>query len=56
MSPDVVDFSKAVRVIVNGRSVFEGTVKRDEATLVKWAARDNDRTLLYGAELPATVP
>lgn len=56
LSPDVVDFSKAVRVIVNGRSVFEGTVKRDEATLVKWAARDNDRTLLYGAELPVTVP
>lgn len=56
LSPDVVDFSKVVQVIVNGRSVFEGTVKRNVATLVKWAARDNDRTMLYGAEVPVTVP
>ena len=56
LSPNVVDFSESVRVMVNGRSVFEGTVKRDVATLVKWAARDNDRTMLYGAELAVTVP
>jgi len=56
LSPDVVDFSKGVRVIVNGRPAFDGAVKRDVKTLVKWAARDNDRTMLYGAELPVTVP
>ena len=56
LSPDVVDFSKAVRVMVNGRVVFEGTITKDVATLVKWAARDNDRTMLYGAELSVTVP
>jgi hypothetical protein len=56
LSPDVVDFSKPVRVTVNGRSVFDGTVRKDVATLAKWAARDNDRTMLYGAELPVAVP
>lgn len=56
LSPDVIDFGKPVRVSVNGRVVHDAAVKRDTATLLKWAARDNDRTMLYGAELPVTVP
>lgn len=56
LSPDVVDFSKPVSVTVNGRSVFMGVVKQDIATLLTWAARDNDRTMLYGAELRIAVP
>jgi hypothetical protein len=40
-----------VRVIANGRKVFNGKVERDVKTLLKWAARDNDRTMLYAAEL-----
>ena len=56
LSPDVVDFSKSVQVRVNGRPVFDGRVKEDLATLVRWAARDSDRTMLYGAELTLTVP
>jgi hypothetical protein len=31
-------------------------VKRDPGTLMQWAARDNDRTVLYAAELPIRVP
>jgi hypothetical protein len=31
-------------------------VARDITTLLMWAARDNDRTMLYGAELHVTVP
>jgi hypothetical protein len=31
-------------------------VAKDTATLLKWAARDNDRTMLYGAELSIAVP
>jgi hypothetical protein len=31
-------------------------VTRDVATLLKWAVRDNDRTMLYGAALSVTVP
>ncbi len=51
LSPDQFDFSKPVRVVADGRTVFEGAVKTDLATLLKWAARDNDRTMLFGAEL-----
>ncbi len=56
LSPDVVDFSKDVKVTVNGRPAFEGMVQTDAATLLKWAARDNDRAMLYGAELKVSVP
>ena len=51
LSPDAVDFSKPVTVTVNGNPAFSSTVKKDPATLLRWAARDNDRTALYGAEL-----
>ena len=56
LSPDVVDFSRPVRVSVNGADVFDGAVEKDRETLLEWAARDNDRTRLYGAELTVTVP
>ena len=54
LSPDAVDFSKPVTVTVNGQPSFSGLVKKDPATLLRWAARDNDRTSLYGAELRIT--
>ena len=56
VSPDVIDFAKPVQVTVNGAQVFSGLVKKDLPTLLKWAARDNDRTALYGAELHIAVP
>lgn len=56
LSPDAIDFSKDVTVTVNGRPLFNGVVKKNPATLAKWAARDNDRTVLYGAELQLLVP
>jgi hypothetical protein len=31
-------------------------VKADAATMLAWAARDQDRTMLYGAELHVAVP
>jgi len=51
LSPDVFDFSSPFVVRVNGRNTFTGRVARDVSTLLKWAARDNDRTMLFGAEL-----
>ena len=51
LSPDVVDFSKPVTVVADGRTVFQGRVQKSVDTLMKWAARDNDRTMLYGAEV-----
>ena len=56
LSPDVVDFSRPVRVVVNGRTVHDAPVERSARTLLAWAARDTDRTMLYGAELKVTVP
>jgi len=56
LSPDAFDFSKPVTVIANGKTVFEGRVTNSLTTLMKWAARDNDRTMLFGAELPVKLP
>ena len=55
LSPDVLDFTQAIRVAANGRLVFDGMQQRSLATLMKWAARDNDRTMLFGAELHVTI-
>lgn len=55
LSPLRVDFDQPVRVVVNGRVAFEGAVARSVPTLLRWAARDNDRTMLFGAELPVSV-
>jgi len=51
LSPDRFDFGQNVKVIVNGRVAFDGRVEKSIATLTKWAARDNDRTMLFAAEL-----
>lgn len=55
LSPDVVDFAKPVTVVVDGRTMFDGPVRKDLDTLLAWAARDNDRTMLYGAALPVVL-
>src|SRR5262249_53183771 len=56
LSPDVVDFARPVQVVVNGRTVHSGVIRKDVAALLRWAARDNDSTMLYGAELKISVP
>jgi hypothetical protein len=56
LSPDQFDFSKPVKVVVNGRTVFEKKVEKNLRTLLKWAALDNDRTMLFGAEVHIELP
>jgi pimeloyl-ACP methyl ester carboxylesterase len=56
LSPDRFDFSKPVKVVVNGRTTFEGRVEKSVETLMKWAAQDNDRTMLFAAEIKIRVP
>jgi len=56
LSPDVVDFGKPVQVTVNGKPAFSGVVQKDLSTLLTWAARDNDRSQLYAAELHIAIP
>jgi poly(3-hydroxybutyrate) depolymerase len=56
LSADVVDFTKPIVVTVNGTPIHDAVVRQDVATLLTWAARDDDRTMLYGAALPVVVP
>jgi len=56
LSPDMVDFTRPVIVTVNGEERFRSVVKKNVAILTKWAARDNDRTMLYGAEVTVAIP
>ena len=51
LSPDEFDFSEPIRVVADGETVFDGALEPSVGTLMKWAAEDNDRTMLYGAEL-----
>jgi len=56
LSPDVVDLARPVRITVNGRVVHDAIARTDAATLLEWHARDQDRTMVYGAALRVTVP
>jgi predicted esterase len=56
LAPGMIDFDQPVTVVVNGKTAFQGAVPRDVSTLLRWAARDNDRTMLFGAELKIAVP
>ena len=51
LSPDQFDFGKPVKVVANGRTVFDGKVDKNVRTLLTYAASDNDRTMLFGAAL-----
>jgi hypothetical protein len=51
LSPSIFDFRRPITVVANGRIVFERTVEPSAETVLKWAARDNDRTMVFGAEL-----
>jgi hypothetical protein len=52
VSPDAFDLGRPIQVTFNGKVVFDEKVQPSVATLMKWAARDNDRTMLYAAEIP----
>jgi PDZ domain len=55
LSPDQFDLNRALTVVVNGRTVFDAAVQKNIRTLLTWSARDNDRTMLFAAELPIEV-
>ncbi|HUK34136.1 MAG TPA: hypothetical protein VLV86_09515, partial [Vicinamibacterales bacterium] len=56
ISPDAFDLSQPIKVVANGKTVFDDKVQPSVATLMKWAARDNDRTMLYAAEIEVKLP
>lgn len=51
LSPSTFDFARPATVVANGRTVFEGRVEPSVETLLRWAARDNDRMMVFGAEV-----
>lgn len=50
LSPEEFDFATPVTVVANGRVAFEGRLTPSVETLLRWASRDNDRTMLFAAE------
>ncbi len=56
LSPEEVDFEQPVQVLVNGTGVLARKVEASEQTLLQWAAKDRDRSMLFAAELPIHVP
>ena len=55
LSPEQFDFSQPFRVTTNDVLSFEGVVEPRAETLLGWAARDRDRTMLFGTELEIEV-
>ena len=55
LSPERFDLTEPLRVTTNDRLSFEGRMEADVETLLGWAARDNDRTMLFAAELPIDI-
>ena len=55
LSPEQVDFSEEVSVVVNGRLIFIGKVEQDMNTLLDWVVRDRDKSLLYTAALSLRI-
>jgi predicted esterase len=51
ISSDAFDLEQPIRVIANGTVAFEAMVRPDVETLERWAAIDEDRTMLYAAEI-----
>jgi dienelactone hydrolase len=55
LSPAMFDLTKPVKVMVNGRCVSEEVHPPDVRVLLENAARDQDRTQLYGARIDVPV-
>ena len=55
LSPEQFDFTQPFRVTTNDVPSFDGMVEPSPETLLRWAARDRDRTMLFGAELQIEV-
>jgi predicted esterase len=55
ISPDEFDLSRPIRLVTNGEASFDDIVHPSVGTLLKWAARDNDRTMLFAAEIVVKI-
>ena len=55
ISPEHFDLNKPVKIHTNDLLSFDGAIPKKVETLLKYNAIDNDRTMLYAAELKITV-
>ncbi len=55
LSPEVFDFNQPISIYTNHYLTFEGKVEKSISPLLKYNIQDNDRTMLYAAELEITV-
>lgn len=55
LNPEQVDFEEEIRVTVNERILYVGRVSQDMDTLLNWAVRDRDRSMLYTAALSLRI-
>ena len=51
LNPEEVNFSQAIQVYVNSENIFDEIVAQDKKTLLHWASKDLDRSMLFTAEL-----
>jgi predicted esterase len=51
LNPEEVNFSQAIQVYVNSGNIFDEIVAQDKQTLLHWASKDLDRSMLFTAEL-----
>jgi hypothetical protein len=56
LSPGEFDFTRPIQIVLNDRPVFDGLVKEDIRTLLRWAARDEDRAMLFATAVRIDVP
>jgi dienelactone hydrolase len=56
LSPDEVNFNESITVIANGEVVFNDRVSPNASTLLEWAGKDLDRSMLILAELKILLP
>jgi predicted esterase len=55
LSPDQFDLRQPIEVVTNGVVSHRAVVEPSAETLLRWSARDSDRTMLFGAELPVLI-
>ncbi len=55
ISPDQFDIERPIKVITNDVLSFHQTIEPNVEVLLGWAARDDDRTMLFADELVIDV-
>ncbi|MGE0552694.1 MAG: hypothetical protein AB7R55_04635 [Gemmatimonadales bacterium] len=55
LAPDRLAFDRPLELVVNGHPAVRVPLEPSVRTLLTWAARDVDRTMLFGAELEVRI-